>query len=113
MRRLVTLLAVFSALAIADSWSGKLADAKCAAEQKGAACHPTDATTAFVLSSADGKMYKLDETGNKKAAEAVKNRADRSKDPNAPAATAPSPVNANISGSLEGDTIKVEAIAVE
>ena len=126
MRRFVTLLAVFSALALADNWSGKLADATCAAQQKAAACNPTEATTAFVLTASDGKMYKLDEAGNKKAADAMKNRADRTKDPspNAPAAPAPNgptpnaaaesaAVNASVTGTLEGEVIKVEAIQVQ
>jgi len=110
MRRFVTVLAVFSALAFAESWSGKLADAKCVAEQKNAACTPTEATATFVL-NAGGKMYKLDDTGNAKAAEALKSQADRSKDPNA--AAGPSPVNANVTGTLDGDTIKVEVIAIQ
>ena len=119
MRRFVTLLAVFSAVALAESWSGQLADAKCAAEQKGAACTPTDATVSFIL-TADGKAYKLDDAGNKKAAEALRNRADRSKEPNTPnapnapnAAASASPVSVNVTGALEGDTIKVEMITVQ
>ena len=125
MRRFVTLLAVFSALAFAESWNGKLADAKCAAEQKAAACNPTDATVAFVLAAADGKAYKLDDAGNKKAADAMKNRADRSKEPSAPAApngaspspntpsAAGAPITASVTGKLEGDVIQVEAITIE
>ena len=110
MRRFVTLLAVFSAVVFADSWSGNLADAKCAAEQKNTACNPTEATVAFVL-NAGGKVYKLDDAGNKKAAEALRSQADRSKDPNAAASA--SPVSASVTGTLDGDIIKVEAIAIK
>ncbi len=110
MIRFVTLFAVFSAVILAESWTGTLADAKCASEQKDATCNPTEATVAFVL-TANGKMYKLDDTGNKKAAAAMRNQANRSKDPNATASA--SPVNAVVVGTLDGDLIKVEAIVVK
>jgi hypothetical protein len=54
-------------------------------------------------------MYKLDDAGNVKAAEALKNRADRT-DPNAPPSTM---VSARITGTLNGDTVKVETIDVQ
>ena len=55
-------------------------------------------------------MYKLDASGNSKATDAIKNRADRS----APGATAAGPVNAKVSGSVEGsDSIKVDKIEVQ
>jgi hypothetical protein len=54
-------------------------------------------------------VYKLDASGNVKAAEALKSRADRAADPNAPK----TPVMAKISGTLDGDTIKVEKVEVQ
>src|SRR3982074_2578913 len=88
MRRILTLcacLAVFSALALAESWTGRLVDASCQDQQKGAAaaapCDPTPYTTAFAI-VASGHAYKLDDAGNTKAVEALKGRADRSADPN-------------------------------
>jgi hypothetical protein len=117
MRRILTLCAfvsVFTGLALAESWTGRLVDANCMdQQQKGAsasACDPTGATTAFAI-VVSGKPYKFDDAGNTKAAEALKSRADRSADPN----KAPSPqVAAKVSGAKDGDsTLKVENIEVQ
>jgi hypothetical protein len=105
-------VAVFTTLALAESWTGKLVDAGCAADQTKAAtgCDPTSSTTMFAL-VASGKTFKLDEAGNAKAAEALKSRADRAANPNAPASTA---ITAKVTGSKEGENIlKVEAIEVQ
>ena len=112
MRRLVTIaasVAFFSVLALAETWSGKLIDASCMEQQKSmAACTPNSTTTAFLV-WVEGKSYKLDDTGNSKAVEALKNRADRTA-PDAPATT---DISAKISGTKDGDTIKVETIQVQ
>jgi hypothetical protein len=117
MRRFVTLAAstaLFAALAMAGSWTGRLVDSACYEQQKAdptktpSACPVTGSTTEFAI-SASGKMLKLDDAGNAKAAEALKNRADRT-DPNAPPTTM---VSAKITGTLEGDTVKVETIDVQ
>ena len=104
------LLLIFAGLAFAETWTGKLVDANCAEQDKTAACTPTSSTTAFAL-SAEGKMLKLDAAGNTKAAEALKSRADRAKDPAAP--TKETEVRATVSGTLEGDTVKVESISLQ
>jgi len=112
MRRVFTLslfLVFASALALAETWTGKLVDAACADHQKNEACTPTAATTSFAIVAAD-KMLKLDAEGNKKAIAALKtsnNGADRAKDPSA----APE-VTATVNGTLAGDQIKVESIEV-
>lgn len=113
MRRVLTLSAVLvlaSAWAFAETFSGRLVDAACAAQQKNAACNPTANTASFAL-EVSGKMLRLDADGNQKAADALKQSnsgADRAKDPNA----ANSQVTATVQGVLNGDEIKVEAIAV-
>jgi hypothetical protein len=110
MRRVFILsafLVVVSALAFADTWSGKLVDATCADQQKAEACVPTASTTAFALKTTD-KVLKLDAAGNAKAAEALKsgeNSADRAKNPNRE-------VKATVQGTLSEDVIKVDSIAV-
>ncbi len=114
MRRILTLcacVAVFSMLALAESWTGRLVDANCYDQQKSAtACDPSSSTTSFAL-VASGKAYKLDSEGNTKAAEAMKNRADRSTNPNTPPSGA---VNAKVTGTKDGDdTIKVESIDIQ
>ena len=111
MRRLVTIIgfvAVFAALALAENFSGKLMDASCD-PQKAEACQPSAATTAFAIEHG-GKLYKLDEAGNAKAVEAFKNRADRAADPNANGKAA---VMAKITGTAEGDTIKVQTLEIQ
>ena len=113
MRKLLTLsavIAVFSALALAESFTGRLVDASCFDQQKSAtSCDPTATTTAFALLVSD-KAVKLDEAGNAKASEALKSRADRAADPSKPASAQ---VMAKITGKQDGDTIKVEAIEVQ
>jgi hypothetical protein len=108
---LFMLLGLGSMAAFAESFQGRLVDATCYDQQKSAtACDPTGSTTMFTLLIAD-KPYKLDDAGNAKAVDALKNRADRSTDPNAkPAAQ----VVAKITGTKDGDNIlKVEAVEVQ
>ena len=109
--KLLACLGVFSALALAESWSGKLLDATCYDQQKSATtCDPTSTTTTFALFVSD-KAFKLDDAGNAKAVEAVKNRADRSSDPAKPGSTQ---VTAKITGTKDGgDILKVETIEVQ
>jgi hypothetical protein len=113
MRRVLFVLAfsaVFSMLALAENWSGKLLDATCYDQQKKAAsCDATSATTAFAL-DASGTIYKLDADGNSKAADALKNRADRAADPSKPASTH---VMAKVQGTEKGGIITVESIDVQ
>ncbi len=113
MRQFLTLLAIACGcvgLASAASFSGTLLDASCYSQQKSAAaCTATSSTTAFMI-SVQGKVYQLDDTGNTKAAEAMKNRADRSTDPNN---ATNAQVMAKITGTREGNTINVESIDVQ
>ena len=85
MYRLIRTLAiasVFTVLAVAETWSGTLVDASCTADKKSSAeCAPTSTTSNFALVLADGKTVNLDASGSSKAADALKNSADRSKDP--------------------------------
>jgi hypothetical protein len=116
MRRIVTLAGsavLFAALALAESWTGRLVDSNCMDQQtdqqkSATACMATSSTTTFAI-DVNGKVYRLDDGGNAKAARALKDRADRT-DPNGP----PSPaVIAKVSGTREGDIVKVEAIEVQ
>jgi hypothetical protein len=75
-----------------------------------ATCDPTSSTTAFAL-VASGKTFKLDDAGNAKAAEALKNRADRAANPSTPQSTS---ITAKVTGTKEGENaLKVEAIEVQ
>jgi hypothetical protein len=102
-----------AAMSFAASWTGKLIDANCAdrgnsapkAEpaqpaQPGApsaqSCMPTQSTSSFALQTSDGKILKLDAAGNTKASAVA--RTD-------------SAGNVQVSGELEGETVKVESIS--
>ena len=105
----IGLAAAMSILAVADTWSGKLVDAQCYdKEKKSDSCAATTATRTFKL-DASGKVFTLDEAGNTKAAEALKNRADRSANP----ANPPTHVSAQITGTEKEGTITVASIEVQ
>ena len=104
-------LGVFAAMSYAENWTGKLIDAAChdksqqnPAESKQtsdlASCDATAATTSFAIQTSDGKVYKLDASGNAKAATALRGNPDNK----TPTAT--------VSGSMEGQTVKVDSISV-
>jgi hypothetical protein len=105
-------LSVFGVLAYAESWSGKLVDAACHdrsqqspadSKQKSdlASCAASASTTSFAIETSDGKVYKLDASGNAKASTALKgNPANKS-----PMAT--------VSGSMDGQTVKVDSISIQ
>jgi hypothetical protein len=113
MRRLITLAAsavVFSGLAMAATWTGRLVDANCQNQDKTAKeCDAGASTTVFLL-VVDGKSYQLDDSGNRKIMEAMKNRADRASDPNNPK---PSTITAKVSGDKNGDVIKVNSVELQ
>jgi hypothetical protein len=112
--RLGALFVLASALAFAETWTGKLLDANCAS--KGAtsestmeACTPTSSTSSFVL-EVSNKKYTLDQEGNKKAVAAFKESqsgAERAKDPEQY-----SGITATVNGSLRGEEIQVTSIKV-
>ena len=117
MRKVCTLSAILafaSVLAYAETWTGRLFDASCVDQHKNEqtmdACMPTSTTASFAI-QASGKMLKLDEDGNRKAAEAWKeynSSADRAKDPDA----STDPAMATVQGTLSGDEIKVESVEI-
>jgi hypothetical protein len=113
MRRILTFCAfvtAFSVLAFGETFTGRLIDSACYEQQKNATtCDPTGSTAAFAL-LISGKAYKLDDVGNTKVAEAIKNRADRAAEPN----KAPAQIMARVTGTKEGDSLlKVEAVEVQ
>ncbi len=112
MKKFITLIGlatVFSMLALAGSWSGKLLDAACYDQnKKSAECAATATTTVFAIEATD-KVFKLDDTGNSKAAAALKNRADRSADPSKPQSKE---VMAQVTGDEKNGVITVETIEV-
>jgi hypothetical protein len=108
------MMATFVALASAETWTGRLIDANCydqQTEQKNiGACVPTSATSSFAL-YASGKLFRFDESGNTKAAAAIKDRADRSTDPEKPMN---GEIAVKVTGAVDNDgKLKVETIEVQ
>jgi hypothetical protein len=111
MRRILTFCAcatLFGTLAFGETLTGRLIDASCYDQQKSAAtCDPTGSTAIFGI-LVSGKAYKLDDEGGK-IADALKNRADRSSDPNKTSTQ----IMAKVTGDKDGNTIKVETVEVQ
>jgi hypothetical protein len=116
MRRLLILTmftGLFAALGLAESYAGKLIDASCLDKPNPtvASCQPSSATRTFALVDDSQKVYKLDQKGNTKAIDALKNRADRSADPNA--SSKGDVVVAKITGTMNDGVVTVEAIEIQ
>ena len=107
---LLTLLGVCSVLSFADYFQGRIVDATCYDQHQSlTTCDPTSASTSFEIFVAN-KPYKLDAAGNSKVAEALKSRADRSSDPTKAPSTQ---VMAKITGTKDGDNLKVDAVEIQ
>jgi hypothetical protein len=107
--RCAALTGVFAGFAFAASYNGHLLDAACVDQNKSKNCDPTSNSTAFVL-VVEGKTMRLDDAGNAKAVEALKSRSDRRRDPNTPTSSA---VTAKVTGTMEGDVLRVDMIEVQ
>jgi hypothetical protein len=105
-------LGVFATISFGDSWSGKLLDARCVERSQQnpdrnskkagdpPTCTASSSTGTFALQTSDGKIYRLDATGNSKAATALRGNPDN-KSP-----------EADVAGALEGQILKVDSISV-
>lgn len=129
--QLLTLFAAFAAMGFSETWRGRLVDASCYDQQNGVQgqnqstqngtrgnqmnaggmCNPTSSTTAFEL-VVSNVAYKLNDSGNSKAAEAIRSTADRPANPSQPASTN-NRINATVTGTKEGQTIKVDRISIQ
>jgi hypothetical protein len=119
--RLGILLCLGAAVCLGESWSGKLVDAACADHLRGplaadktpppshesivSECPPTRSTTTFAIALQDGRVLRLDSTGNAKAADMLAGAGHRK--------SAGRGIDANVSGTLEGRTIRVESLDIE
>jgi hypothetical protein len=110
--KLGLVLSAFAVLSYGDTWSGKLLDAACVERSQQdpdrnstktgnpPTCVASTSTGVFALQTSDGKVYKLDPAGNSKAATAIRGNPDN-KSP-----------EADVSGALEGQILKVDSISV-
>ncbi|HLY20570.1 MAG TPA: hypothetical protein VKR61_25255 [Bryobacteraceae bacterium] len=104
MKRVAGLFTLFSSLALAETWSGTLVDVMC--KNQDLASHTTKcalscAKSGYGLVLADGKFVKFDEAGNAKALAALK------------ATSKEKELKAKVTGTLDGDTVQVESVALE
>lgn len=107
MKRIPLIIASAALLAggaFAETWTGTLVDVMCKGKDLAshtAKCAVSCAKSGYGLVLADGKFLKLDETGNAKALAMLKSTRKESD------------LKAKVSGSLDGDTVAVSAIALE
>lgn len=80
-------------------------DANRAAPDQGQSCSVSSSTTQFALKLKDGRVAKLDDVGNQRAQEALKNKKKWSQD-----AAANKPIHASVSGVLNDDKLLVMSI---
>lgn len=93
-----SILCLAAAFSFAETWSGKLVDANCQPQVKNS-CEASATTSSFAVQTADGKILKLDSAGNSKVSTAVRTDGINAKD-----------AHVTVSGSMEGQTIKVDSI---
>jgi hypothetical protein len=100
----LALLCVSTVLASAETWNGTLVDVMC--KGKDLASHTTKCALAcakggYGLVLADGKFVKFDEAGNARTLAALK-ATGKEKD-----------LKAKVSGTLDGDTVKVSTLELQ
>lgn len=108
MKRLflfVLCLAVFAALASAETWNGTLVDVMCK-DKPDLASHTRDcaikcAKSGYGLMTEGGKFVKFDKAGSGKALAALKS-SKKDKD-----------LKATVTGTMAGDVIKVQSIKLD
>ena len=114
MKKVMILLSITSTLCLAETWTGKLVDATCAEQGKNTspsaasgqssknmnACTPKEGTTSFAIRTRDGRIIKLDSTGNTSAADTFK---ANSKGNNGEMVL-------TITGTMTGDTVQVDSV---
>lgn len=104
MKRFCLVLSLAAVSAFAGTWNGTVVDVMC--KNKDVANHTKEcalgcAKSGYGLVTSDGRFYKFDESGNSKALAAIK---ETSKDKD---------LRATVTGSMEGDVIKVQSIQLQ
>ncbi|MDR3700945.1 MAG: hypothetical protein P4L56_14965 [Candidatus Sulfopaludibacter sp.] len=107
---LPVLMILFSGWLFADTWDGSLIDASCYDQKKSVgACYPTNSTVSYAL-VIERRVFKVDNAGNTKVAQALKQRADRSSNPDM---TPNARMTATITGTLDSsDYLRVDSVSV-
>jgi hypothetical protein len=105
--RLLSAASLLAIAAFADTWNGTIVDVMCrgkdlASHTSKCATMPNCAKSGFGVVLADGKFLKFDETGNAMALKRLKASSAKEKD-----------LKAKVTGSLDGDVIKVESFELQ
>jgi hypothetical protein len=101
MKRTVCLLLLAAAMAFAESYSGTVVDVMCRGKDLAShtrECAVACAKSGYGLVTAEGKFLKFNESGNARTLAALKKLA-KEKD-----------LKAKVTGTLDGDILKVEEI---
>jgi hypothetical protein len=104
MRKLLVTSAISVVSAMADTWTGSVVDVMCKGKDLAnhtKSCNVSCAAGGFGLVLSDGKFVKFNETGNAKALAAIKATA-KEKD-----------LKAKVTGTLDGEVIKVQSIEIQ
>lgn len=104
MKRLVFLGLMLSIGLAAETWTGTVVDVKCKANDLAGharKCAISCAKGGYGIVTADGKFLKFDEEGNTKTLAALK-ASEKEKD-----------LKAKVSGTADGDLIKVETVSLQ
>ena len=104
MKKLAVTFCLAAVSAFAGSWSGTVVDVMC--KGKDVANHTKECAlgcskSGYGLVTSDGQFYKFDESGNAKAVSALK-QTTKDKD-----------LKATVSGTMDGDVIKVDSIKMD
>ena len=97
-------LAAFASLGLAETWTGTVVDVMCKGRDLAShtrQCALDCAKGGYALVTAEGKFMKFDEGGNAKALAAIK-ATSKEKD-----------LKAKVTGSMDGDLIRVQSIQIQ
>jgi hypothetical protein len=105
MKRFLAITLFFSASAFADSFNGTLVDTMCSHKDDLAAhttkCAVGCAKGGFGIMTSSGKFLKFDEAGNTKALAVLKSTKKHAD------------LKATVTGTADGDTLKVDSVSLD
>ena len=104
MRNLLVFTLISMGTALADTWTGSVVDVMCKGKDLAnhtKQCNVSCAKGGYGLVLSDGKFVKFDEMGNAKALAAIKATA-KEKD-----------LKAKVTGTLDGEVIRVQTIEIQ
>lgn len=104
MRKILVVFSISAVFASAETWTGSVVDVMCKGKDLAnhtRTCNVSCAAGGYGLVLSDGKFVKFNETGNAKALAAIKATA-KEKD-----------LKAKVTGTLDGEVIRVQSIEIQ